>query len=75
MTELYLWLDYFHLLAFGTCDVILKNIGNQAVLVPIDFQCILCPYNGNQWEPKLSDYLYSLKYLEEHKIRLFEECW
>ncbi len=30
---------------------ILKKSGNQTVLVPVDFHCIIYPYNGIQWEP------------------------
>ncbi len=28
-----------------------KNVINQPILVPIDFHCIFCPYNGHQWLP------------------------
>ncbi len=34
---------------------VLKNVGNQTVLVPIDFHYIFCPYLRSQWEPKLLD--------------------
>ncbi len=27
---------------------ILKNVGNQTILVPINFHCIFGPYNGNR---------------------------
>ncbi len=38
---------------------ILKNAGNQMVLVPFDPPFIVPPYNGNQWESKLSGYQHS----------------
>ncbi len=38
---------------------ILKNADNQMVLVPFDPHCIFPPYNGNQWESKLSGYQHS----------------
>ncbi len=51
--------DLFTLMVFQNCMhflllwnpkniYILKNIGNQKVLIPFDFYCIFGPYNGNQ---------------------------
>ncbi len=31
--------------------------------LPIDFYCIVCPYNGSQWEPKLFSSQHYSKYL------------
>ncbi len=42
---------------------ILKNVCNQTILVPIDFNCIFWQHNESQWEPKLFGYKHSSKYL------------
>ncbi len=42
---------------------ILKNVGNQTVLVPTGFHYMDIKYNGSQWEPKLLGYQHSSKYL------------
>ncbi len=49
-------------LVWNMKEGVLKNVGNQRVLVLIDFHCIFWAYNGCQWEPKLFGNQHSSKY-------------
>ncbi len=50
-------------LLWNSKEHILKNVGNQAVMVPNDFHMFFKPYDGSQWELKLLGYQHSTKYL------------